>query len=495
MNTSKTLLRKRLLWLIGIVGLVAIFLGITYLGWYQKAHRIQTLMQVLLLLGTIAIFGYRKHWKDRDWLVVLILLAGIVVRVGYALYTPTTLRFHDLAPIDIRATGHAGYVLNLYQNGTLPPTNDFQFAQPPFYYFLAAISMKIYEVTSGITNSVELFEAVRLVSCIASIAALLVSYRICRELKLNGKSTRIALAVCAFLPNHYLLAGRANPDGLAVFFCFCIVWFALRWYRDPSIKNTVGLALCFGLGMMTKMTVAVLAFPVGAMMMLLFWKQCIRQGNWRLVARLSLFLVIAVPLGLWHPIRNAILYHQSMINVNEMTPADPQYIGNLSLISRYLLFDPAKLFSPLYIDWATGTNVILYTVKSAVFGEFSYDITPLVPQVLLVSNILLIALSAYATLRVAIQAFRTHDVNWGFLVCTGAIVLLSYLLFTARYPFCCSMDYRYMVPTSLIGALVLAKYSESRPVNSFGNKLFRGVVWLGVMLFSLASIAMYTNIA
>jgi len=268
----------------------------------------------------------------------------------------------------------------------------------------------------------------------------------------------------------------------------------LRWYRVQSIQNTVGLALCFGLGMMTKMTVAVLALPVSAMMVMLFWRQCIRQGNWQLVTRLFLFLLISAPLGLWYPIRNAILFKQSIINVFEMSINDPQYIGNLSLINRYFLFNPATLFSPMYIDWATGTNVILYTIKSSVFGEFSYDITPLVPQVLLGSNILLIVLSVYATLRVAIQAFRTRDVSWAFLVLTWAIVFISYLLFTARYPFCCSLDYRYMVPTSLVGALVLAEYSGSRPQDSSSSVIYHRLVWVGITLFSIASVVMYTNI-
>ena len=493
MRLGKT--SRHIAYLTVIAIICAAFLTITYLGWFQKEQRIQHLMQLSLLIGVAAIYLRRNRLNGKDWLVVAMLYAGIVIRIGYSLYTPTTLRFHDLAPIDSRATGHAGYVLNLFEYGALPPSNAFQYAQPPFYYIVAAFFMKLYQWLSGLTNSVELFEAVRLPSCLASCAALLIGNRIAGELRLSRGATRAAVGVCAFLPNHFLLAGRANPDGMAVFFIFCCVWFALRWYRTQTIRNTVFLALSFGFGMMTKMTVAVLAVPVGILMASILLKRCREHNAWPMVRQLMLFLLIAVPLGLWHPVRNAILYGQSLTNIHMMSLTDPQYIGNLSIARRYGLFNPIELFSPLYLNWETGNNVILYTLKSSVFGEFSYRIDAAIPMMLLIANTALIVLSLIATVRVGLWALRKHDVPWLLLLGVWITALVAYLLFTLQYPFCCSMDYRYMVVTSLVGALMLGKMFETAGNVSKFNRLYAAFTRWGLIVFAAASTVMYCNIA
>ena len=495
MKASGAYLKTLTRWLVCMLAMTALFLAVTYLGWYQKTQRIQTMMQLTLIVGCALLYAARNRLTKPGLLCAAILFAGIVMRVGYALYTPTTIRFHDLAPIDISATGHAGYVLNLYENGALPPDNAFQYAQPPLYYALAAFSMQLYHLLTGLTNTVELFEAARLPSLLASCGALLVSYRIGQELGFKEKAMAWFLSICAFLPNHYLLAGRANPDGLAVFFIFWIVLYALRWHRAQTTRHTLCLALGFGLGMMTKLTVAVLAIPVGVMMVVVLWQKCVRARHWQPLWQFALFLAVAAPLALWHPIRNAILYAQPFGYVFEMSPDDPLYIGNLSLLHRLGLFNPRDLFSPLYIDWSTGTNVLLYTFKSSVFGEFSYDMDVFVPYALLLSNVALVTLSTLALVRVAWVSLRARTAPWLLLVGMHASMLLAYLALNLRYPFCCSMDYRYMVGTSLIGALALARAQELTTPEGKLSKAYTLLTQGALILFAASSVVMYTSIA
>lgn len=495
MNIPRTRLRSLARWFLGILALSAVFLLLTYLGWYQKAGRVQTLTLLAILAGGVLLWRFRERLKAAEPAVLFVLFAGLMLRFGYALYTPTTLRFHDLAPIDIRATGHAGYVLNLFLTGSLPPGNAFQFAQPPLYYALSALCMKLYQLGSGLGNAVELFEAARLPSLLASCGALLVSWQIGRELHFKGKPMLRLLAVCAFLPNHFLLAGRANPDSLAVFFIYLIVWYALRWQRQQGWHNTLVLALAFGLGMMTKMTVAVLALPVGVLMAAVFFRRCVRGGEWRILWRLAAFLLVAGTLGLWHPIRNAVLYAQPFGYVHEMSLTDPQYIGALSLWQRFGLPNLRTLFSPLYIDFATGTNVFLYTAKTSVFGEFRYDIDLLIPMVLLAVNIVLILLSLVATVRLTAAALRRQDGRWLLLAGLWLAMLGAYLWLNLRYPFCCSMDYRYMVGTSLVGALALAGMEPFRSPKGLVSRGFALATDLSLAVFAAASLVMYTRIA
>lgn len=495
MNFTRKRLWSLLGWFLCIVAMSAVFLLLTYLGWYRKAGRVQELTLLAILAGGALLWRFRGHLAGLEPAALFLLFSGLVLRFGYALYTPTTLRFHDLAPIDIRATGHAGYVLNLFLTGSLPPGNAFQYAQPPLYYALSALCMKLYQLGSGLSNPVELFEAARLPSLLASCGALLVSWQIGRELRLQAKPMLRLLAVCAFLPNHFLLAGRANPDSLAVFFIFLIIWYALRWQREQTWRNTLVLALAFGLGMMAKMTVAVLALPVGVMMALVFYRRCVRGGEWRFIWRLPIFLLVAGALGLWHPLRNAVLFGQPLGYVHEMSLTDPQYIGNLSLWQRLGLPNLRTLFSPLYIDWATGTNVFLYTAKTSVFGEFSYDIDPLMPTVLLATNIALILLSLAATVRAAAAALKGRDGRWLLLVGAWLAMLGGYLYLNLRFPFCCSMDYRYMVGTSLVGALALAGMPPWRNPHGLAGRAFNLTADVSLVLFAAASVVMYTRVA
>lgn len=470
------------------------FLLVTYLGWQAKPQRIESLM--LLTVGCLTpYFLTRRSTGDTTarW-VRVILCAGLVMRVGYALYTPSTLRAHDLGPIELGTSGHAGYILHLFTYGALPVDNAVQFSQPPFFHLLGAGVMHVYSLLSGITNAADLFDSVRLVSCLASCATLFVCLALGRDLGLRGKALLCYLCLCAFLPQQILLAGRVNPDSLSVFFLFMILLLALRWYRQPSVANAVGLGLCFGLGMMTKMTVAVMALPVGALMSVVLWKQCVRQRHWRALGQVALFLLICAPLGLWHPIRNAILFGQPLGGIYTLLPTNVLYVGNLPVAERFGLFAPGRLFAPLYVTQDGPNNVWLYMIKTAVFGEFTYGVDVLVPLLLLASFLALLAGSLAALCVGGIAAMKTRSVRWIFLGLAFLAVLLSFAWFNVRYPFRCSMDYRYVVPLFPLGALALGKAMQRLKSGTRLAAVGSGMVVAVVALFSVCAVVMFTMV-
>ena len=471
-----------------------LFLVLTYLGWARKPQRIQHIMQAAVLIS-LAFFLWRTIAShDASHLIVLLVWLGILIRFGYALYTPATLRAHDLGLVEERATAHAGYIIHVYLYGTLPSTNELQFAQPPLFYALSALWMKIYSFTTGITNLADLIDAARLTSLFASCATLLLCIPISREVGLRSKSQWAFLAICAFLPNHYLMAGRVNPDALALFFITWIVLYALRWYHNPQTRNTVLLALGFGFGFMTKMSVAVLAFPVGLLMLVQLAQQWRLKKHFSIFKQIALLLLIAAPLGLWHPIRNAILFAQPLGGIYALPFSSDQYIGNLSLWHRLGFFNPLQLFSPLYLDHTTASNAPLYLLKSAVFGEFSFDIDFLIPFGLLLSNLMLIMLSLVAMGIVIRHVLRQRDVIWGFILGVWFVTMVSYLWFILRYPFYCSMDIRYLLITVLIGALCIGKALQSDNIYPRFIPIYAKAVGFCLLLYSVFSVVMYLNI-
>jgi hypothetical protein len=103
-------------------------------------------------------------------------------------------------------------------------------------------------------------------------------------------------------------------------------------------------------------------------------------------------------------------------------------------------------------------------------------------------------LSLAATVFVFLRALRARDTRWLFLCCVWCGVVGAYLVFTLRYPFSCSMDFRYMVPASLCGALMLARAAELLPESRRAGKAYLFLVRLGLAVFTAASLVLYATV-
>ena len=179
------------------------------------------------------------------------------------LYTPYDVRQHDIGVIG--SSGHLDYIYTIVKTGILPTSNSEQLYHPPFYYYISAILFKI--ATLFYDNNDFAFNAVRLVPCIASCATMIVSYKIFRNLKLSKPAILIATTIVCLHPAFIYLAGSINNDMLSIFFGAVTILYTIKWYFDQSFKNIILLALALGLGMMTKLSVVMIA-PVIAVVFL-----------------------------------------------------------------------------------------------------------------------------------------------------------------------------------------------------------------------------------
>jgi nitrate reductase NapE component len=70
-------------------------------------NHVQGIM-IFLIVSVALIGGYKLCQKfDTEMLVRYIIFIGLVMRIGYMLYTPCTVRFHDLKEISIESDGNA----------------------------------------------------------------------------------------------------------------------------------------------------------------------------------------------------------------------------------------------------------------------------------------------------------------------------------------------------------------------------------------------------
>jgi len=458
--------------LIKIFGFCLILLVVyilVYLFNLQDCIQFSLFLFIVLSALTVGCSLHRQY--DSEKLVAYILFIGFVVRIGYMLYTPCTTMGHDFE-------GHAAYIQNML-DGHLPESNEDQFYHPPLFYFLSAVVIFILKPILGLTNEIDIINCARLVSCFFSCMTLYCVKSLCTELKIKKP---IPLALTAFLPNFFFMGARVNNDAIVVFFMTMILLYSIRWYKEQNRKNTVILALSFGLGMMSKMSVAVLAIPTGLLMLYVLAESIKTRTSSKTIKSLFLFGFICIPLGLAYPIRNLILFDQPftyVLDVGSGIFASENY----SFIQRFLTFPITRMFNPVYNDVFNDYNIWMYLLKGGLFGEFSFDIPRAIPVSLL---ILYSIISLFMVISV-IWSLRTDNISINYLELSGIELMFAYIAFNIRYPYGCTMDFRYIAPVFIINSLLLGRFFDLNKDKKYGKPLYH-VTSAVISIFSLLSL-------
>lgn len=416
-------------------------------------------MRTIMLLGVgvcaaiaLIILIKTKRLKA-ETLIILLILAGMIMRIGYMLYTPMGLRGHDVCGFE--DSGHLDYIYQIFKTGKLPQSYDYQFYHPPLNAILQAIVVKVFSWFQPGVDLEAVFQAAKIVPCFASCALLLVCYSLFRELRMSARAIALSLGVLAFQPTFYLFSASINNDSLMLLFYMIAVLYTVRWYSNPKLKNILMIALSIGLGMSTKLsavTVAAFTAPVFLLMLI----QRIRQRNaLPVIGQYAAFAAVCLPLGLWYTVRNRILFRISYRYMYTLSRWNDLYCGDQSIYKRFLSFPIQQIINPLYCKPYTDYNIWVYLAKCAVFGEFSFERSALVAAPLTLSNLLLIVLSVAAMIYVVIRGKETNFFARFGLLWIWLIQIGSFVMFNLMYPFGCTMDLRYIVPTVIVGAAYL----------------------------------------
>ena len=275
----------------------------------------------------------RKQYHNQRRRVSLLLLGtSFLLKFFYVCYTPITRRQHDVGKFG-DADNHAGYITYLLQHHQLPdfdPRGHWQFYHPPLHHMISALWLWLSEHVFGISNAAAQ-ESLQTLPLFYAMAIVITAYRILRHFRLEGMALYVPLAVVAFHPSFILFSGSINNDALSVVFILGAVLWTLKWYEKQTWESIVKIALCIGLGMMTKLSAAMVAIPVAAVFLVVLARQ-LRQRNWRILGQLGGFAVICFPLGLWYPVRNLVRFGVPLTYVQEMPENSVQYLGEQSCL-------------------------------------------------------------------------------------------------------------------------------------------------------------------
>jgi len=477
---------------------------------------LKTVIIILLVLEAIVIYVLiAQHLMTINRAVVLILIAAFIVRVGYGISTDGIVtRQYDLNVGSNNGNGHYGITMYIFNHWALPDrikdylgnwdlSASYAMYHPMFSHITWAIFMHFNSLFMG-SNIWVLYQSIRIMSMFLSCMSIYIIYLTLKELKIQGNMLLIALAILAFSPPLYRLAGTTNNDALAYFFIFLAILFTVRWLNKPTIGNIVGIAIALGLGMASKLTAALLAFPIAGVFIYRLIVSIKEKKPLSLLLSFAIFAVVVFPLGLFFPIRSYILYNQPFTyiwhNLNHGL-----LVENTNIYDRFLSFPLSQYFKNVYeIIWrnAAGTqdyNIYTTAMKSFLFGEFTFgDIT--VAAILLVMNLILVMTMAVSLIFLFSNALSTRKIvnkyAAFFLGGLGLTFFISYLNFNIVYPYGCSMDFRYIIPVMFpIAFIVSSGYAltqkETTPLATkhFGSYFFPLVVGA----FCLASIAFYIS--
>lgn len=424
-------------------------------------------VMLLAILGTVLVTGYLFYQNKikKEHLIYAIVVIGVILRVGYMLYTPCNVRSHDLSDIDLSAHGHASYLLHIIQLHSLPETNEWQFYQQPLFYLLGGLFSTVINAILGRSTEFDYVNAAKVVSCIASSITLLYVIPLSEEFGLKEKGKWIALSVTAFLPSVIYSSGMVCPDALTMMFYILTIYYSLIWQKKKSIGLTVLLAVLFGFAIQTKISCGLIALFTAALFVsnLLKWSYSKRpRDGWNikylksplgilsyydyrekagLLAKYALFLVIAFPLGLWYPIRNLVKFGQPLTYVPKLSVEGKLYTGNVSLMKRLFLIPVSNLFRTPFGDTYEDYNLPLFMVKSSLFGE--WELLRDLPKLHLYIMIACVVLLSVFFLISLFWVFKKGNFATRFCTIITLSLLLSAALFYIKYPFGCSMDFRY----------------------------------------------------
>ena len=480
----KDILKENKLKLLGIgiilyfVFIYAININITI----KNCELIGMILVAFIILSTnfIIVKKYEKEKKiDYKKIILAIIIIGIILRTVYILYTPITQRQHDMEV----ETGHLAYIETIYQTGKLPTSNSWQFYQQPLHHIIAAGWLKINEFFSVDLQTAE--EGIQILTAIYSSMLMLITYCILKEIKIKDCYKVLVILMIAVHPTFIILSGSINNDILSVMLIFTNLLYIVKWYKESSFKNTIILAIITALSALTKIAGTIIAVPILYVFINKLLKDYFKEKNVQVIksyiSKFLVFVIISLGLGLSYSIRNLILFDQDIFYVP--TPGEASYCGDRSWLDRLNIFSSEWL--NIYCKPFDDCNIFAYLIKSSLFGEYSPEQTDIIGEIIailmLISNIIIVTISLICLIKILKKQKQKVSVILKMFIIFYITELAMYMYGNVTKQYGCTMDFRYIVPTILLGMLFIINICKE-------SKKYYKIVSSMVILFAIVAI-------
>ena len=359
---------------------------------------------------------------------------------------------------------HINYILHLYKYSSLPTQFIGQFYHPPLHHFIMANWLKVVDLVS---DSLEFkFESMQIVSLIYSVVILIALYKILKELEIEDKYKIIPMLLFSFYPLYIYFSGSLNNDQLVTMFGIICSLYLIKWNKNPSMKNTIIIALSIGLGLMTKSSMYVMIVPA----IYVYFKKLIELVNndekvGKLLIELIVFTIIALVLGFWFQIFNF------MRGTNALGIIEPYEYFSIADQSFWARFGIPNIFK------MSGVNIWNYLLYSSLnFGA-------VLEHSIFIKIMVIIAITLiFDAIYFMIKNFKKEKI----LTFTFLMWWAFYFFLNIQMPYMCSMHSRYMLIPISIASIMIAKGMQEEK-----NKILKGQVVVSTIAICIMSIGLF----
>lgn len=398
----------------------------------------------------------------------IVIAIGFIARLIYVLNTSVYERGHDVGYYTSLSDGqinigHLGYIEYIAKFGHIPDFDPFEvfiFYHPPLHHIFGAIVLKVSTLLGASIDVA--FKNVQFLVLFYSSVMMIFVYLILKIIVIEEKHIIIPLAIFCFHPSLVYMSASINNDMLATLFEIMCIYYSVKWIKCGYKRKDLLLSgLCIGLGMCAKMTVGMLAFPVGLIMLMKLIDSVKDKSLVKCIKDYSLFALVTIPTGMWWTVRNLILFNQTP-GVPTGDETDLKYVGFTPLIEQFGIPSSLGLDYPFHSMKASYcSNSWLIMFRTAMFTEIWPDIGPMMLlfcQVVFVGSVILGLFCAALTLIINIVEIKKGDRYLGaFFLCGYVTFILSFIAFVIKYQFTCSSDFRYIAAILIYSSTSIAQ--------------------------------------
>ena len=435
-----------------------------------------------------------KKLKSKH-IVIGIFVIGIVLRfIAYLLADPSVNQ-HDV----LLRYGHFDYAVYMFKYWRLAPTWNYEFAQPPVNAIMQAIVMSIIDFFKYHGDDyLSLYTHTKILSLIYSVLTFYIVYKILYEFDISDKIKNVILFVFAIYPQNIIMTTQYSNDGISYLFFYLSIFICLRWIKNKKLSTIILLALTIGIGMLTKISVGLVAFLIGPMMLAVLISNIISEkdiSTKNLILQYVVFALIVFPIGLSYSVRNLVLFGVRFGEIYEIAVGTDLDMRKYSytFIDRFLSFPLNRVFNNeygIYHDMAEY-NIWIDFLKTATFDEYNYGKTIAYPLLVLlyVVNIIFhmfglftIVYNLISSLKYILNKFiskvKNLDLSKSYChlenlriisVILYIIAICSYVGFNYKYQYSCNSNYRYIQYITFAVATSIVLFISDKNKNLIKN--------------------------
>lgn len=434
----------------------------------------------LVPLGLFTVYMLSKKKLDANTMIVLIIITGILLRVVYTLYSPFTIRQHDVIGSSFN---HLDYIKLLANKMTLPQVDYCQAYHPPVHHGLSAIFYSLGK-SMGL-NDFYAFRLVQVEMIFLNSMTMIFFYKILKEIKCKKLIAILAIAIFAFYPYNIYFAAFLNNDNTMLFFYTVTLYYIIKWLNANTYKNVVLMAVFLSISILTKKPAIILIPIILAAFIAAYLKK--RDSIELLVKQFALFMCISVPLSISFQLRNYIMFKQGLTYAPGV--GFEKYANTL----KNLFYIPLKgIFKqPFTPDPYTGKSELFadYALKSSLFGEWRFPSLESIASMLIIITLVIGIIIVLYLIIANKKLLNGH----GFVFVLNLILPLALLLQSRlSNPVVCAQNFRYA-----IAALISVAFFYGCSVNKFSGtrfKFMKYVLYACTIAFCIISAAFILKI-